>query len=250
MERILRIAALFLALGAALPAFAQDLDEDGAQDVFLLGPAKWEIGTPVEFTLRNSSKGDVYIDVAQVLTSREVVRNLSIYEQIHVRPGKSKVIRWDQKDDSGKPVTHGMFRIHLVFVSSETDMVWDIERDFDLNDAKGKGPILFRTTKTSYRVGEKVEFYLRNRSTAELHMKNDAMWRIHEDRQGGKLIFAPTPKEGYIVVAAKAGERKWSWNQIGFRNTPAPAGAYKLRISFQHGQSGPSEFKTMKFKIR
>ena len=221
-----------------LPAFAQSASVS-SEDLLLLVKARVVgIGQGVTFRIENQSNKSVFVnpDGWSVYRGSKVIRKpLGTETGMLLAAWSTKEWTWGQKNDQGNQVSPGLYRVE--FTGSSAGPLSD---EFVIAP-NSSAPILFKTTKAKYAVGEEVKFYLLNKS-ANATMANYAPWAI---RDAVGPVYIPAVPEIAGIFPVKS--HLWTWDQVDQGGDEVDAGKYNVRLTIK--VDGKSKSYTRFFKI-
>jgi hypothetical protein len=187
LQSVAYTAALLGALAGAAQA------QDGSVSLTTSYPF-YEVGETVSFTLTNNTSGGLEMGVTPYVIKRgsqTVYAPISILVVSTLGPGQSRTWTWRQIDNAGNPVTPGLYQVVLQYWQPGGQMLtrsaaFEIVR-------KTFGSVVFRTTRTTYRTGAPVKFFIINKGQQSVSLPSSAPWTI--DRRtsslGWELVYAP-----------------------------------------------------------
>jgi len=104
--------------------------------------------------------------------------------------------------------------------------------------------IVFKPEKDIYKKGEKICFYLENKTDKIVLLPSSAPWVVFEK---DKILFAPVAVQKITKVKPKQ-KKKWCWNQKDFDKNEIVSGEYTIRLTIF--ENGKRKFLTFNVKIQ
>jgi uncharacterized cupredoxin-like copper-binding protein len=103
--------------------------------------------------------------------------------------------------------------------------------------------VVFKPDKEIYKKGEKVCFYIENKSNKEIILPSSAPWVVFDK---DNILFAPVATQRIIRIKPNE-KKKWCWKQESFDSKEILSGEYTIRLTVF--EDGKRKFLSFKVKI-